>query len=377
MHRSCLRSLLLPSILPWLPLPAIRAQNDVVVPAAARTSEGYQLHGLPFGVPGFRTQLLVEAAAIAPNGALLQAIRFRGDRGFLIGFTIPNVTVTLSHTSASTATVSPSFAANATGPGTVVFQGTVALPSYLTGGLQPRGFDIVLPLAAPFLFDASQGNLLIDVRADNPNLAPPTYWLDAAEPGGSTVAFGEGGQLATFDTLALTVGGLALGVVEAVPPLALTIGRNIDFRTELFATTPPGLLGLASSVLPQPLDLTPAGAPGNRLYIDPEVLLPLVWTPTLFGTQEARITVSVPNDPALVGVLVYGQSAVLDAANPLGLVTGNAVELRIGDPAAPALVRQVDSFDPDAVAGVLLDFAEPGAAPRPGAVVFRLDGTFF
>jgi hypothetical protein len=183
--------------------------------------------------------------------------------------------------------------------------------------------------------------------------------------------------LASFDTLALTVGGTSLGAFDVVAPVVLGIGRKVDFVSELLALPLPGVLALATTALPLPIDLTPLGAPGNQVYLGPEVLQPLAWTPNLLGGQEARIGLPIPNAPALLGAPVYGQSVVLEpGSNSLGLVTNNAVGLRLGDPNATAPVRQVD--EANATVGTVLDFQpQTGGPTRFGAVVFRLDGTFF
>jgi hypothetical protein len=69
------------------------AQQRVLVPAHADRSEGQTLVIHPFGVPGFRTQILVDGDAIAPTGALLTGLRFRADRTSLplAATAVPNV----------------------------------------------------------------------------------------------------------------------------------------------------------------------------------------------------------------------------------------------------------------------------------------------
>lgn len=357
-----------------------KSQAPVVLPATATGIPGNHVHAFPFGSQGFRTQLLVDASAVAANGGTITGLRFRTNRGVQSGGVIPNVTVTVGQTGQSLANVSPTFAANVTGPGTVVFQGTVTRPTYADGGLAARSWDVFLPFATPVSFQVAQGNLLIDIVGANPN--PPVAlqtWADAAEPGGSTVQFGQSGQLASFDTLQLTVGGISLAGFDVVPPLELGIGRSIDFTAELLSQPLPGVLGLALAPLPQPVGLAFLGAPGNSLYLAPDALLPLAWTPNLFGGLEARVALVVPNAPTLVGAAVYGQSVVVEpGSNAIGLVTSNAVELRLGDPNATLPVRQVDAGEFTATAGTVLEIVDaPGSAPRFAAVVFRLDGTFF
>jgi len=50
------------------------------VPAHADLADGQHFAGLPFGAPGFRTQILVDAAAVAPTGVVVLGLRFRADR---------------------------------------------------------------------------------------------------------------------------------------------------------------------------------------------------------------------------------------------------------------------------------------------------------
>ncbi|MFN9705877.1 MAG: hypothetical protein ACK595_13785 [Planctomycetota bacterium] len=59
---------------------ALSAQSAVDVPFHAAATECNESRALPFGYEAFRTQLLVDPAAISPNGAVLTGLRFRVDR---------------------------------------------------------------------------------------------------------------------------------------------------------------------------------------------------------------------------------------------------------------------------------------------------------
>lgn len=352
----------------------LTAQTAVAVPAHAEITESHQSLGLPFGAPGFRTQLLVDPAAIAPSGAFLTGIRFRADRLSLpLGATsVPNVTVSLSHSTQTLPGVSGIFANNVTGTPTVVFQGTVNLPGYTGGNAGAMPWDIDVQFATPFLYSAAQGQLLIDIVGNNAGGALPSYWLDAAEPGGSATSFGRAGDIATFDNLNLLV---ATG--WDLIPRQITGGNFVEFVTTMSFASPPGVFAIGTTALPTPLDLTPLGAPNNELYLFPEVIVPLAWTQSFIG-WFATVTLPVPNDPTLVGALLYGQSAIFEpTSNQLGLVFSNAVEVRIGDQLEPSLVRQIDAADPAATNGSIVDFDFGFGSPRFGHAAFRLEGTFF
>lgn len=76
--------------------------------------------------------------------------------------TLPNVTIALSTTSAPVDSLDLTFANNVGSDVTTVFSGDLTLSSAACSST-PCPFDIVIPLSTPFPFDASAGNLLLDV----------------------------------------------------------------------------------------------------------------------------------------------------------------------------------------------------------------------
>jgi hypothetical protein len=351
---------------------SLATQTQLPLPHHADVVEGHHSLAQPFGTPGFRTQILVDAQSIAPNGALLNSVAFRRDRpgSAIAPQRIPNVTVALSHTSVFVNGMSSTFAANVTGTPTVVFQGTVNLPGAtmgLTPGPQP--WDIVIPFASPFAFTTGAGNLLIDITASNPPGGQPTHWLDAVQGGGATSSFGASG-VDPFDNLYL--GGHA----GSCTTRELSPGHTIVFTSSLMVTTRAGLLAVGTSPQPVPIDLTPFGAPTNFLYVDPIVLSPHAWTLGWFSWYS-QFPVPVPNTASLVGTTLYGQSMIFEpAANPLGLVLSHAVELRLGDANEQLPLQQLNAADPAALAGTLVDWSFT-ATPDYGSVPIRFDGTYF
>jgi hypothetical protein len=78
--------------------------------------------------------------------------------------------------------------------------------------------------------------------------------------------------------------------------------------------------------LPLPFDLTAAGMPGCALLVDPALVFAVQNT-----GGSAQLQVSVPNDQALVGGLIFNQAMVLDSgANAFGAVMTNGGEGVIG-----------------------------------------------
>lgn len=75
-----------------------------------------------------------------------------------------------------------------------------------------------------------------------------------------------------------------------------------------------------------PLDLTPFGFVGCRLWTSAEILLPAV-----SSQGVARWSLPIPANPALLGAEIFQQGLVIDPlANPAGIVVSNAVRATIG-----------------------------------------------
>ncbi|MBX3464021.1 MAG: hypothetical protein KF830_12685 [Planctomycetes bacterium] len=351
---------------------AATAQSGWPLPYNAYLADGHESAALPFGVPGFRTQILLEGSAVGPNGAVLLGLRFRADRNSapLAATSVPNVTVQIGET--TVASLGTTFAGNVTGPMQVVFQGTVALPAQVPGHAGPQDWDIVIPFAQSFVFTTQNGNLLLDIVANNPAGGFPTYWLDAVRPGGSATRYGEPGDNPSGDFL-----NLIAHTGNDIDPRRIAIGGPIDFSTTLMFTNPPGLLALGIQPTPGPIDLGFLGATNQFLHVDPLLFVPHAWTQTFIGFAST-FTLALPNDPAWIDDVIYAQSALLDpTANPFGLVLSHAVEVRLGDPAQAWIgMQQLDADDPAAAMGTLLDFAFVGTAEY-GAVPLLLEGVQF
>lgn len=359
-------------------LPAVA--QTVTLPAHAAGIESQQATPLPFGLQAFRTQMLVEASSIAPVGGVITGLRFRADRTILQWLdqtmpagSVPNVTVSLSHSSQTLANVSESFAANLTETPTVVFQGTVTLPGYTLANVRAGAlpWDVVVPFQTPFVLDVAQGRLLVEITADNAASTEITYWLDAAEPGGSATSFGRRGLLPGNDELSLTV-----GTGNDFAPVQISPGNALDLVASTFGASPSTWLGVAFAGLAQPLDLGPSGAPDQIAYLLPDALVPLSWT-SGFGGSFATATVQVPANPSLVGALLYAQAvAAVPTANPLGYVVSDAVEIRLGDALDTLPMRQVDSDSPFASTGFLVDYSFGFGTPRFGGAALQFEGFF-
>jgi hypothetical protein len=327
---------------------------------------------MPFGIPGFRTQIVIDGSAVAPAGAVLTGIQFRGDRPSLplAAATVPNVTIALSHTNLAAGQLGTTFQGNVNGTPTVVFLGTVTLPAIgaANAGPLPANVDIQFPV--PFPYSVAQGNLLLDIRGDNAPGGTPAWYLDAAQAGGSSTPFGTSGNQASGDSLRLIA-----STGNSLEPRLLVPGNFVDLTATMSFTSPPGLLLLGVQAFAVPLDLRPFGAPTHSVYVDPLAYVPLSWSQSFIG-WFATVRVAVPNLPMFVDQLLFAQAGVFDAtANAAGVATSHALETRIGDGLLAFPMQQLDATDPAAATGTLLDFG--WSAPEYGAAVVRLEGVFF
>lgn len=351
----------------WLP-----AQQSQPMPPNADLAEAHQSHDLPFGVPGFRTQILVDSTAVAPTSGVITALRFRADRlsAPLGASSVPNVTVEISQTNVAIGALGGVFAGNVSSAPQVVFTGTVALPAQVQGLAGPMPWNVVVPLAVPFAFTSAQGNLLIDVVANNAAHGQPSYWLDAAEAGGAATSFGRAGDNPSFDHLNL----LAATGNDLIPTL-IAPGGAVDYVSTLSFTNPPGVLMLGLDAFAQPVDLAPFGAPTHLLYVDPLAYVAHSWTQSFIGWFSTA-QLQIPNNPQFVGTRVYAQSALFDPqANAAGVLLSNALETLVGDNTVPLPMQQVGAHDPAATTGTVLDFGTPLVA-RYGAATILFEGVF-
>ena len=149
--------------------------QSVVVPGAQTAAEGNSNNGFPFNITPFghasmRYQQVYGAAEFAVGGPIvIHQIVFRPDGDPFVGgafaSVLPNVQIDLSTTGAAVDGLNPTFAVNVGANNQTVFSGALALSSSYTGPAGgPKDFDIVINLSNPFVYDPSQGNLLLDVR---------------------------------------------------------------------------------------------------------------------------------------------------------------------------------------------------------------------
>ncbi|MBK8976115.1 MAG: hypothetical protein IPM29_09320 [Planctomycetes bacterium] len=350
--------------------PLAAQTTEVAVPRLAASFEGNDIAQYPFGRTGFRTQLLVTSSALAQANVFISAIEFRADTSNSIGspaVTIPNVSIDMSVTSVTTSTMATDFATNITGPVFPAYQGAVTLPAHTSAPPQAAPW-FRIQLTNPFSFGVSQGDLLIDISAANAGSTSTGYVLDSWLPGGTVLGYGNAGALSQPDSVRLTIAGNGTqGRFSGIVP---TGQISILAQSQFYPWS--GLLLLGFQPYAQPIDLGIVGAPGNSLYVDSVAQYPFTLTPPVIGFgYRYTWTLNIPAVPALSGQSLHMQPAVDDLpANNLGIVTGSAVQLVIGDP-LPHPMRQVNANDYTATRGNY-----QYVSGIFGGAVFRLIGGF-
>jgi hypothetical protein len=168
--------------------PALGVGQPVVVPNGLATTEGNSNNAWPFNCDPGGSQRYQQVYLGSEVGTrLIGGIGFRQDPEFGDAFgptTIPNVTITLSTTAAAVDGLSSTFADNVGPDVTTVFSGNLTLSS-ATCSSTPCPFDILIPLTTGFPFNASAGDLLLDVTIPN---CTETAQFDAADDPADSVS---------------------------------------------------------------------------------------------------------------------------------------------------------------------------------------------
>lgn len=372
---------------------------SIVIPGVAKDVEGNDGSDRLFedSPAGFRSQQIVLATAISPDGStpkIISSLGYRPDSNFSTGApsgaTFSDVVLRLSYTPMNPEQISSNFANNVTGFQGVYFEGffngSIVVPPHT-----PSSPDDVAPffqipfldmysLPAAFFFDPTQGNLLIDITATTP--PGSSINIDGALPGGATTSFGVSGAVSQPDPISpyrmTTIGSSMTG-----QPGGRFAGLVPGDTFKLLATGPaafvgsPTVLWMDFGAPSAPLNLGLIGATGNSLYVNPVASFPVTWGPSMTGVgHQAFRMIPVPADPLLEGVRINAQVATIDlAANALGVVTTNGASGYLGaiggGPAHP--ISQV-AGDASSSTGVVQYGANAGVW---GGAVLELSGPNF
>jgi len=268
--------------------------QTVVVPSTLQGVEGNSNNCFPFDVGSYdflsmRYQQVYAASEFQAAGGpvLITGINFRPDWkwGGPFDAVLPAIQINFSTTKAGPDALSVIFSNNVGADDTLVYSGPLHLTSIFSGPLGgPMGFDIQIPLATPFLYDPSAGNLLLDVR----NFGGGTLYVpfDAqAQYGDSTSSVYSYGADTVQDTQGYTGGIRSSGLVTQFT----------------FGTTAPTSVAL---------DIKPQGCP-NSWNLKSKGVLPAA----ILGAQDFDVTTVDPASIRLAGIAPL-RSAIEDVATP-------------------------------------------------------------
>jgi len=243
-----------------------------------------------------------------------------------------NLTVKASTTTRLPRSASELFSLNASAAHqTTAFSGVVTVPDSPALGGSPvpwattNSFKVIF--TSPFRYGG--GTLVLDLAATPQKSGAPSFWYVDHEyvfHNGMASIFGQ--TCSQF-----TAGGLSL--------TAESKGLQIGGTARIIAFGHPGaspLLLVGISKLQPGIDLGLIGATGCRQYVNYFSIARLQYQKVVpnFEAAFTNLFVQVPPNPALVGSLVFLQSADIETrlarsewTNPAGLTTSNGLELRI------------------------------------------------
>ncbi len=263
-----------------------------------------------------RAQIVYEAYQLPiTNNHQITRVGFRQDNSVATTGRSIQLAIYMGGTSHTAATVTSNFANNYNGttPRTLVFgPSLVTLPSFTTQtSLQQLWIDLV----TPYTFRSNE-NLIVEyvVTANSNGNAAFNYAIDEGTFRSPVTTFGAGCQSSAGQTPALAAS------------TASRVGGTLAFSLSRAPSSSQVWLELAFAPF-TPLDMTPFGAPGCTLLVYPELAI---------GAQgstsgSANFSFTIPNDPALLHAIVYGQGLIFDLfANNLGFVTSNGASVTLG-----------------------------------------------
>lgn len=140
-------------------LPA--AAVTIVTPNQNAATEGDSNNAFPFNTGDMRYQQIYDASLFSGQSGTIDQLLFRVDDGDgSFGPTNFDIEIRLSHTTATPATMSTTFANNIGGDETLVLDAVISLSG--TGGTGPNPFDIVVDIDDLFVYNGTD-NLLVDI----------------------------------------------------------------------------------------------------------------------------------------------------------------------------------------------------------------------
>jgi hypothetical protein len=184
------------------PTPPLPTLDGTVQPANLLTQE-MAFTSSTLSAWAYRAQQLYSAAYFPTGELLISELRFRphGVTGSPFYSKAPMIQINISVTRRSAEALSTVYAENTGVNERLVFRSPIAFESRFEGPPGgPKTFDIRIPLTTPYLYDPSQGNLLLDLRNFGGSAACPISGQAVALDGCARVTGYLGDSFGSVDT---------------------------------------------------------------------------------------------------------------------------------------------------------------------------------
>ena len=351
---TSIRSLGTGGLLLILLMPHLTAQQTTyhVVPSQYTSKEAPNAVFWAISPFPARRQLLIDALHLTPAlNQTLTGIRVRrngGDTDTFPGGSL-HLVLSLSNTTRNAKDAGVVFAANRGKNPVQVFSGRVDLPQSPQPKVQPAAWTMPFSVRVPFsrAYPYRGGNLCLEsltsLSPSTGSAAGPWWPLD--------------GERQNHTGSVLLDGTSCIPNLSGLPADADAASQNLGSSAVLFlrGNRSQGngmvLLGLEKKIQ----DLTPFGAPGCSLYLNPLVMAPIALVSQPGGLGHASLAVPIPYDKGLEKMSYYSQWMLHDQEhNSLNLTFSNVVKATIGPWQPPLGISWIESTDPAAPSGRIL-----------------------
>lgn len=332
--------------------------TPAVIPAAYAAVESPGSSTFPFAPAAGRVQQILRGSEITTGAEFIKSLAYRRDLDRQFPFQaikIANASIEIGNCSLNPEKMSNSFNANRTAQMTQVFSGTLDIPTTMPSSSPPAPFAIKFGWSSGVLFAGVSNNLLVDLRMPGKPSGNNAYWFDAAVHGGVVRTYG---APCSFK--------LPQAYEFSIDPGGLKTGGQFRAECGVFSAAMPGTLIIGASDTSYagaslPLNLTAIGAPACFLHTSMDVLLPFNTRQSGF-THASTYSVGIPNNPAFANLQLYAQPYYIEkGANPLDLVSLEAIAFTTISGAAPAPANMLTSTDANAATGAFLDAQGPAS----------------
>lgn len=322
---------------------ALPAQQTKVVPAGMDFVEGPEVSTVPFSATTSGIQLLIESSQVTQSVGVLNGIRFRPSQSTqssasftknyqILAYTVPTTAAAFE---ASASPYDPNAIIAGATP-TLVFSGPVTFPATGPLLLTPAPFSIHFPFSTPYIYDGTQGNLLLMLETTDLQATPGTYRIDAVQFRETVVT----GIAQPIDLAGCSVNGATLTSSIAAASIADGGSINVNLNSAPAAAFPAAIvtLGLTRA----DIDLGILGMNGCFMRAGS---LDFSQFAVASGGVYSPVTWQIPPDPFLRGLGLVTQSLGLAASgNFADNVASNAHALRIGQNQLPPTITAMYGF---------------------------------